>query len=187
MWFEVLSKRTKNSRLDRDYLCSFTFLGSSQLSSLSNPKHIDEKHVDTASTEDTGINNAYFALSRILDQNAIPHNPISSPNGLPTIFLHGRNRPSTSLNLSPLLSTPPLSPPQNDFHRESFDEDQIYPDKIKESSPDFRIVSRPKMASGASLRVFTYSWTESSQLQSYHIKDSNSKRIVIRLEIFGRS
>ena len=182
---QVLSNRTRSSPLSRDNLCSFT--SASAFKPLAPPKSqiADEKCSDTASDTDAGITKAYLALSRLLNLNSIPHNPIPSRTGIPTIILHGRAPLYISSTWPPPSSPPLLSSTTSKPSHEPIEKDQICLDTIIEKHPDFRAVSLPKKGNDGRPEVFAYSWTESLPQAFSSAEGSNTTGMSIRIEITG--
>jgi hypothetical protein len=82
---QVLSNRTASSPLSRDYLC--TFVAEIRRSAFEASPIVYPQREKEAEAE---ISKAYLAISRLLSENSIPYNTVSSHTGKPAIMHHGR-------------------------------------------------------------------------------------------------
>jgi hypothetical protein len=101
---QVLSNKTASSPLSRDYLC--TFVPEIRRSTFEASPIVYPGREKEAEAE---ISNAYLAISRLLSENSIPYNPVSSHTENPAIMLHGRLGSLVPQKLAQLTSNMPPS------------------------------------------------------------------------------
>ena len=163
---QIMSNRTPNSPLRLDHFCVF-----SCESQQSNPAPPAYPGIDRH--EDAYIGSAYLRLSRLLTQNFIPHNPVLSRTGEPTIILHGQPQLRES---PPLSSQPSTSPFSVNSQEDTLQDDRYLLDSILDDNHGFKATG---MRSGRdALERFRYTW----QLPSSTLKE-RMRGVLTHLEI----
>ena len=173
---KIMSNRINNSPLRYDHFCTFT-------SEIQRSPFEHGTMVYPGSESEAEISIAYLQLSRLLTEKSIPHNPVPSPDGRPTIIFHGQPQFSDApASYSSSSSSIPTSPPQysgNSLVQNPLEHDQRLLGSIIDGNSNFEATSLPA-SQGQKVRHFAYLWHAPAP-QSY------SSDNYVRLEISGMS